>query len=227
VTEQGIRQSRHPPIPRYGASETPPLVLRAYRLAAKAEGSWPGLASSRVEDAGHPLSSFRDSCIPEVGRLLHVLAASIREGIVGEIGTGYGIGAAWIVSALRPTIPFVSVEIEPFRARTAGILFGEHPNVSVITGDWHQLLSYGPFSLLFVDVSDAKQRDAGAVVDALATGGLVVLDDLTPAHLWTREQRELWAVDPVRSFWLDHPSLVSTELLVRPDSAVIVAARRP
>ncbi len=222
-----MEQTLPHPIARHKAGETPPLVSRAYSLAAKAEGSWPGRGSSRAEDAGLPLRPFADSCIPEVGHLLHLLAASIREGIVGEIGTGYGIGAAWIVSGLRPTIPFVTVEIEPFRARTAGILFREHPNVSVITGDWHQLLSYGPFSLLFVDVSDAKQRDARAVVDALATGALVVLDDLTPQHLWPREQRELWAVDPVRSFWLEHPSLVSTELLVRPDSAVILAARRP
>lgn len=227
MTEWGTKQTLRHPIARYTATERPPLVRRAYALAFKAEtqGS-PRVVSSAPELPGAPGESFAGSCIPEVGHLLHVLAASIREGIVGEVGTGYGIGAAWIVSALRPTVPFVTVEIEPFRARTAGVLFEEHPNVSVITGDWHQLLSYGPFSLLFVDVGDAKERDAQVVVDALATGGLAVLDDLTPQHLWTREQRELWAVDPIRSFWLEHPSLVATELLVRPDSAVIVAARR-
>ena len=225
MTQPASKDIVRQPIPRYGAAATPPLVRRAYALAAKAEG-WPGLFSGRPETSGLPVTSFRDSCIPEVGHLLHVLAASIRDGIVGEIGTGYGIGAAWIVSALRTTVPFVTVETEPLRARTAQTLFLEHPNVSVITGDWHEVLSYAPFSLLFVDVSEAKERQAQAVVDALASGGLAVLDDLTPQHLWTREQRELWAVDPVRSFWLEHPSLVSTELLVRPDSAVIVAARR-
>lgn len=37
---------------------------------------------------------FTLSCRPEVGRLLHTLAATVRDGRIGERGTGCGYGAA-------------------------------------------------------------------------------------------------------------------------------------
>ena len=45
---------------------------------------------------------FDRSSIPEVGRLLHVLAAGRSRTRVAEVGTGYGAGTAWIASALPP-----------------------------------------------------------------------------------------------------------------------------
>ncbi len=51
--------------------------------------------------------------------MLHVLAATRGRTRVGEIGTGVGIGAAWIVSALEPTVPFVTVELDAERAAAA------------------------------------------------------------------------------------------------------------
>ena len=70
----------------------PPLVVRAQALAAEL--------------------GFEKSCTDEDGALLHVLAG--RRGLLraGEIGTGAGVGAAWIVSALSPGTPFVTVELE-------------------------------------------------------------------------------------------------------------------
>lgn len=69
----------------------PPLVARAEALAA--------------------ISGFEKSCLPEVGALLHVLAA--RRGLLraAEIGAGCGVGSAWIVSALAPGTPFFTVEL--------------------------------------------------------------------------------------------------------------------
>ena len=64
-------------------------------------------ASSRDEGAGELAAArgFEKSCEPEDGALLHVLAA--RRGILraAEIGTGAGVGSAWIVSALPPARP--------------------------------------------------------------------------------------------------------------------------
>ena len=188
------------------ASGDPPLVDLARLLAAH--------------------EKFQDSCTREVGQLLRVLASSVARGIVGEIGAGCGVGAAWIVSGLRSSVPFVTVDADERRARLVQELFEKRANVRVIRGDWRELLAYGPFSLLFVDVKNAKEDEPQAVVDALATGGIAVLDDLTPRHVWTSEQRERWAVDPVRVLWLEHPGLVATEIMVRPDHAVIVAARK-
>ena len=66
---------------------------------------------------------FERSSIPEVGRLLHVLAGQRGRTRVGELGTGCGVGAAWIVSALPPTVPFVTVELDEQLARASASLF--------------------------------------------------------------------------------------------------------
>ena len=163
---------------------------------------------------------FTRSCTRETGRLLHVLAGQRGRARVGEIGTGAGVGAAWIVSALRADVPFVTVELDEERARAAAGLFAEDANVRVLHGDWHALTpAEAPFDLLFYD-GGGKQRpdlDGDDVVSLLAPGGTVVLDDLTPGR----------AVDgdPVRGFWLAHASLAAVEVVLSPATAAILAVR--
>ncbi len=163
---------------------------------------------------------FGKSCLPEVGRLLHVLASSRGRGRVAEIGTGTGVGAAWIVSALPPQTPFFTTEIDPERAAAARELFAADENVRVLEGDWRELLRpEAPFDLVFYDA--AKQlrprEDGDLVVGLLAPGGIAVLDDLTPGFA---------GPDPVREFWLGRADLAATEVLTTPDSAAILAVRR-
>jgi hypothetical protein len=58
----------------------------------------PGVAAA-YERARH--SGFALSCEPEVGRLLATLAAAVPEhGAILEMGTGVGVGCAWIVHGL-------------------------------------------------------------------------------------------------------------------------------
>jgi predicted O-methyltransferase YrrM len=177
---------------------TPPLVERAARLAAEL--------------------GFANSCTPETGRLLHLLAATRGRSRVAETGTGVGYGAAWIVSALDPSVPFFTAELDETRAAAAVDLFREDANVSALAGDWHDVLpEHAPFDLLFHD--GAKRRpdlDGEATLGLLAPRGLIVMDDLTPGRS---------GPDPVREFWLDHPDLAATELQVSPREAVILAVR--
>jgi predicted O-methyltransferase YrrM len=181
--------------------ETPPLVERALMLAERL--------------------GFDRSSMPEVGRLLHVLAAERGRTRVAEIGTGCGVASAWIVSALRPEVPFVTVEVDTERAAAAADLFADDPRVRVLVGDWHELMAAeAPFDLLFYD-GGGKQHpelDGEQVVGLLAPGGTVVLDDLTPGRP---------GPDPVRRFWLRHPDLAATEILTTPATAAIVAVRLP
>ncbi len=51
-----------------------------------------GQALARAEQL-----NFTHSCLPEVGRLLRVLSGNVRNGTIGEIGTGCGVGSAWMV----------------------------------------------------------------------------------------------------------------------------------
>jgi predicted O-methyltransferase YrrM len=177
--------------------ETPPLVARAVALAREL--------------------GFEKSSLPEDGALLHVLAA--RRGLerVAEIGTGAGVGAAWIVSALPPQTPFFTCETDHERAARAAELFANDRNVAVLHGSWRDTLPpEAPFDLLFVDGGHAKD-DVDGVVGLLAPGGTAVLDDF-----W----RDPEAPDELRAAWLGHPLLVAAELWVTPARRAIVAVRR-
>jgi predicted O-methyltransferase YrrM len=163
---------------------------------------------------------FTHSSIPEVGRLLHLLASQRGRTRVGELGTGCGVGAAWIVSALPPRVPFVTVELDPTLAAASAELFAEDEHVLVLQGDWHELMpAEAPFDLLFYDGGGKQhpENDGEQVVGLLAPGATIVMDDLTPG-------RELH--DIVREFWLNHAEITAVELLTTPQTAVIVGTRR-
>ena len=161
---------------------------------------------------------FERSCIREVGLLLHVLAAQRGRTRVGELGTGCGVGAAWIVSALPPSVPFVTVELDEARAGAAAELFAADENVTVLQGDWHELMPReAPFDLLFLD--SGKQHpeiDGDQVVGLLAPGATILMDDLTPGRP---------GPDPVREFWLNHPAIAAVEILTTPETAAIHGTR--
>ncbi len=124
-------------------SDVPPLVERASALAERL--------------------GFTQSCWPEVGRLLAVLAVSVRGGIIGETGTGCGVGAAWMASRLSPDTRLLTIELDAERAEAACELLEPSPNVQVLHGDWHELLAHGPFDMLFVDGGSGKREEQEAV----------------------------------------------------------------
>lgn len=178
----------------------PPVVERALALAEE--------------------QRFARSCIGEVGQLLHVLASSRGRERVAEIGTGCGVGTAWIASALPPGVPLFTAELDEERSAVAAELFRADPDVHVLSGDWRELLPpQAPFDLVFFDAAKQlrPQEDGELVVGLLAPGGLAVLDDLTPGRS---------GPDPVREFWLEHTQLAAVELLTTPVTAAILAVRR-
>ncbi|MFJ8152748.1 O-methyltransferase [Streptomyces sp. NPDC094468] len=161
-----------------GLPGLPPLVRRA-------------LAAAR----GH---GFAHSCRPEQGRLLQVLAGGAR-GVIGETGTGLGVGLAWLASGARPGVRLVSVERDAERAGAAAGVFAAHPAVTVLHGDWPDIAAHGPFDLLVLDgggQGKAPGDRPAAVERLLAPGGTVVIDDFTPAATWP--PRHLAAPPPGR-----------------------------
>jgi predicted O-methyltransferase YrrM len=117
-----------------GLTDLPPLVERAVDLARR-EG-------------------FANSCRPEHGRLLHALA--VGAGRIGETGTGCGVGLAWLASGARPGTRLFSVELDTGRAALAAELFADHPQVTVLRGDWTKITEEAPF-----DSSKAGPTRAG------------------------------------------------------------------
>jgi predicted O-methyltransferase YrrM len=172
---------------------------------------------------------FERSSIPEVGRLLAALVAQRSAGRIAEIGTGCGVGAAWIASALGPEAYFITVETDEERAGAVERLFADRPNIRVLQGDWHHLLPLeGLFDLLFFDGGHWKSGDVAAeseqALALVAPGGTVLVDDMTPQALWPEEWRG--KPDPAREFWLRDGRLVASEILTTPQTAAILAVRR-
>ncbi|MFF5303575.1 O-methyltransferase [Streptomyces sp. NPDC013161] len=181
---------------------------------------------SRVVAAERAASElgFTLSCIPEVGRLLKLAAASKPHGVVAESGTGTGVGAAWLHSGLGAGARLVTVERDEELARRAAGVFADDDRVSVLTGDWRLLERHAPFDVFFCD-GGGKREDPERVVDLLAPGGLLVLDDFTPSSHWPPRHGD--EVDELRLFYLTHPSLDATEVLTTPSTSAVIAARRP
>lgn len=161
----------------------PPLVGRARAAAAEL--------------------GFEKSCRDEDGWLLHVLAG--RRGIerVAEIGTGTGVGTAWLASALLPGTPLFTAESEPVLAQAAAAIFADDPDVHVLPGDWREVLPpRAPFDLIFVDGGRAKD-DPDAVLGLAAPGATLVMDDFSADWQGSDARRERW---------LSHPRVVVVEL---------------
>jgi predicted O-methyltransferase YrrM len=167
--------------------------------------------------AGAEAIGFEQSCSQEMGRLLHVLAAQVRSGRIGELGTGSGVGAAWMASALEPDAELVTVEHDDRLAHRAAQLFGDLSNVTVVAGDWSELAARAPFELVFCDTVVPKLEAVDATIELLAPGAIVVLDDYAGLAR---------AGDTQRDAWLHHPHLVATEVLVSESEAAVVAVRR-
>ncbi|MFB7209389.1 O-methyltransferase [Streptomyces sp. NPDC056255] len=181
----------------------PPRVVAAERIASEA--------------------GFKKSCIPEVGRILGLAAAAKPDGVIAESGTGSGVGTAWLHSGLGAGARLVTVERDEDLARRAAAVFADDPRVSVLMGDWRLLEQHAPFDVFFCD-GGGKRDDPQRVVEQLAPGGLLILDDFTPSSHWP--PRFEGEVDELRLFYLTHPDLEATEVLTTPGSSSLIGTRR-
>ncbi len=133
---------------------------------------------------------------------------------------------------MGPEAFFVTSEADDDRAAACCRLFADSPNVRVLHGDWHEVLPpEAPFDVLFFDGGGWKRSppvqmrtESERALELVASGGVVAMDNLTPAHLWPADGPE-WP-DALRRFWLGRDTLVATELLTTPDSSAIVAVKR-
>ncbi len=179
----------------------PPLVKRALNLAGQMR--------------------YDCACSMETGRLLQLLAGQLDSGVVGALGTSCGVAAAWIVSALSPGTSFFTVESDTVGAAAARALFDTFLNVRVVQGDWREFLRTWRFGMLYAGPDSPREEEPEILLSSLRAGGIVVIDGLTPVHHIPLELRD--EPDPLREFWLGDPRLLSTELLVSLNEAVILA----
>mgnify|MGYP003336350512 FL=1 len=181
----------------------------------------PPLVQTAVDAA--QTAGFTRSCSPEVGALLRTLAAARPGGRLLELGTGLGVGAAWLLSGLPDSGRLLSVDWDGTRVGRAWTVLRADPRVRVLLGDWHDALLEAPFDLIFADCAAARTPDTlPALARALRPGGTLILDDLTPR---ARLDAAWHAGDPLRDAVFTHPQLCVSEVQVSSRECVLLATR--
>ncbi len=174
-------------------------------------------AKQRAEAFG-----FTKACADPVGRLLASLAASVPEGgRILEIGTGVGVGTAWISTGLGPRNDVEVMSVEINRQLSDAARSCPWPgNVRVVNADAFDVIKVcGKFDLVFADAVPYKYDYIEDTISLLRPGGFLLVDDLK-TRMGRAEANA--RKDALRHLLLHHPKLQAVEL--EWSSGVILAA---
>jgi predicted O-methyltransferase YrrM len=170
---------------------------------------------ARVESARSraALAGFELSSDDGVGALLAALSAAVRpRGTIVELGTGVGVGLAWIVHGLtgRDDVSVYSVDTDDTLLETTAAV-GWPDYVHFVAGDGARVVSeLAPIDLVFADAPGGKIHGLENTIDALRAGALLVVDDMD----LRRHERDGLEDDiaHVHDVLVTHPQLVTAVL---------------
>ncbi|MGW4092343.1 O-methyltransferase [Nocardia sp. NPDC004750] len=169
---------------------------------------------------------FRQSCHDGVGQLLAVLAGNLpQQANVLELGTGVGVGTAWIVYGLgaRTDVHVFSAEVDESLGESASSFeWPPYVNLKIIDGA-SVLVDHGPFDLIFADAPPIKFGHFEAIVDALRPGGTLIVDDMGPKA--QSKNPDSTKIPQLREAILGHHELVTAD--IDWSTGIIIATKRP
>ena len=132
-------------------------------------------------------SGFNMASESLVGQLLRTLVASKPAGRFLEVGTGTGIGAAWMLDGMDAASTLVSVDVNPVSQQIARDVLGGDSRLELILQDALQYLrsSATPvFDLVFADALPGKYDGLSDALAVVKPGEFYVIDDLLPQPNW-------------------------------------------
>lgn len=137
---------------------------------------------------------FTQSSDALTGGLLTTLAASKPGGRFLELGTGVGMGSAWLLSGMDAVSTLITVEQKAKQVEVAKKHLGGDPRVTFWVGDGLEFLRgpLEPFDFIFADTWPGKIEQPGLALDLVAPGGFYVVDDM---NLGWKDEAELHEVD--------------------------------
>ncbi|HKS46458.1 MAG TPA: class I SAM-dependent methyltransferase [Amycolatopsis sp.] len=166
-------------------------------------------AEKRAMEEDFHMSSSRDT-----GQLLRTLAASKPGGLLLELGTGVGVGAAWLLDGMDRSARLITVEVHPEAAQISKEMLASDTRVEVLHANGIEWLEEydGPlFDLIFVDCSRLKYEQRSLTLSRLAPGGMFVCDDVIWQPTWDPELRPSKdRVDKFRVEIFDDPGIQVT-----------------
>ena len=124
---------------------------------------------------------------PRTGALLAALAASKLGGRFLELGTGTGIGTAWLLCGMDSTATLVSVDVRPEFQAVAQAVHGRDTRLTLVLEDGIEFLHKQPaesFDLVFADAIPGKYEALDTALALVRPGGFYVIDDMLPQPNW-------------------------------------------
>lgn len=125
----------------------------------------------------------------KTGSLLRVLAAAKPGGRLLELGTGTGTGlaTAWLLAGMDPHARLDSVDNDPAVLNIARRHLDADQRVTFHGCDGAPFIAHAApasYDLIFADAWPGKYAHLDEALNLLKTGGLYVIDDMTPQPTW-------------------------------------------
>ena len=162
------------------ASSQPPALMDDTAIARTP----PALAAIQAETAKLGFSMASE---PKTGAFLAALAAAKPGGRLLELGTGTGIGTAWLLSGMDASARLDTVDTDPAVVDVARRHLGGDARVAFRVEDGGAFLARADpdtYDLVYADAWPGKFTHLDAALACVRQGGFYVIDDLLPQANW-------------------------------------------
>jgi predicted O-methyltransferase YrrM len=162
------------------ASGQPPAAMADTAVARMP----PALAAIQADTAKLGFSMASDI---ETGAFLAVLSAAKPGGRLLEIGTGTGIGTAWLLSGMDASARLDTVDTDRAVVDVARRHLGGDARVAFRVEDGAAFLARADpdtYDLVYADAWPGKFTHLDAALACIRQGGVYVIDDLLPQANW-------------------------------------------
>ncbi len=164
---------------------------------------------------------FNEISEDEVGVLLRLLVASKPGAVVLELGTGTGMGLAWLIEGLDAQGQITTIEKDEKLIQIVQSYFQEEERIHFINEDANQWILKNnnlQFDLIFADTWAGKFSDLDTVLKMVKPNGFYLIDDLNYQAHWSgfHQEKVLYLVEKLKYHpdFFTFPIDVSTGLLL-------------
>jgi predicted O-methyltransferase YrrM len=132
---------------------------------------------------------FKLASEPKTGSLLRALAASKPGGRFLELGTGTGVGTAWLLAGMDSRSRLISIDSDSPVQAVAKRNLGQDTRVTFQLGDGAAFLetTTEKFDLIYADAWPGKFTHLDRTLSLLNNGGIYFIDDLLPQANWPED----------------------------------------
>ena len=127
---------------------------------------------------------------PQTGSLLRTLAASKPASRFLELGTGTGVGTAWLLAGMDAASRLDSVDRDAAVSAVAQRHLGDDPRVTFHVSDGAGFLTRMAsqrFDFIYADTWPGKFTHLDLALSLLRPGGIYLVDDLLPQPSWPED----------------------------------------